>query len=191
VPETPEQFWERARAGLRTPPVEEWDSWPFAGAPTPRELEPPVDEEPPRHGAGGVDCWHCAPTNVVWSDGNWVLRSLDKPSGLPVVVLLETKRHVDFPDLDDRLAAELGPLLVRIHRAVAQVPGVGRVHVGRWGEGSEHCHIWFMGRTARMMQFRSSFAAIWDDVLPPTPEDVWRENLELVRVALEGEVGGP
>jgi diadenosine tetraphosphate (Ap4A) HIT family hydrolase len=174
VPETPEQFWERAHTGLRTPPVE----------PTPRELEPPVDEEPPRHGAGGVDCSHCAPKNVVWSNGNWVLRSLDKPSGLPVVVLLETKRHVDFPDLDDELAAELGPLLLRVHRAVAQVPGVGRVHIGCWGEGSEHRHIWFIARTARMTQFQSSFAEIWDDVLPPTPEGVWRENLELVRAAL-------
>jgi diadenosine tetraphosphate (Ap4A) HIT family hydrolase len=191
VPETPEQFWERARAGLQSPPVEEWDSWPFQGPAVPRELEPPVDKEPPRHGVGGADCWHCKPTNVVWSDENWVLRSLDKPSGLPLVVLLETKRHLDFPELDDELAAELGPLLVRIHRAVADVPGVGRVHIGRWGEGSEHLHIWFLGRTARMMQLRSSFAEIWDDVLPPTPEDVWRENLELVRAALEGEGGGP
>jgi hypothetical protein len=36
-----------------------------------------------------------------------------------------------------------------------------------------------------MAQLRSSFAAVWDDVLPPTPEDVWRENLELVRAAVE------
>jgi hypothetical protein len=36
-----------------------------------------------------------------------------------------------------------------------------------------------------MEQLRSSFAAIYDDVLPPTPEDVWRENLELVRAALD------
>ena len=184
MPETPEQFWERARGGLKTPPVEEWDTWPFDGAITPRELEPPVDEEPPRHGVGGVDCWHCEPKDVVWSDENWVLRPLDRPSGLPVVVLLETKLHVDFPNLSNELAAELGPTLLKIQRAVSQIPGVGNVHVGRWGEGSEHCHIWFMGRPARMMQFRSSFAAIWDDVLPPTPEDVWRENLELLRAAL-------
>jgi diadenosine tetraphosphate (Ap4A) HIT family hydrolase len=184
VPETPEEFWERARAGLQTPPVEEWDTWPFDGAITPRELEPPVEVEPPRHGVGGVDCMHCEPRNVLWSNENWVLRSFDRPSGLPVVVLLETKRHVDFPDLDDELAAELGPLLLKIQRALSQVPGVGNVHVGRWGEGSEHCHIWFMARPARMTQLRSSFAAIWDDVLPPTPEDVWRENLEFVRAAL-------
>ena len=184
MPETPEQFWERARDGLQAPPVGEWDTWPFDGPVIPRELEPPVEAEPPRHGVGGVDCFHCNPENVLWEDEHWVLRAFKRPSGLPVVVLLETKRHVDFPDLDDELAAELGPLLVRIHGAVAGVPGVGRVHVGRWGEGSEHCHIWFMARPARMMQFRSSFAAIWDDVLPPTPEDVWRENLELVRAAL-------
>jgi diadenosine tetraphosphate (Ap4A) HIT family hydrolase len=184
MPETPEQFWQRARAGLGTPPVEEWDTWPFDGAISPRGLDPPVEAEPPRHGVGGVDCTHCEPRNVLWSNENWVLRFFDRPSGLPVVVLLETKRHVDFPDLDDGLAAELGPLLLKIQRAVSQVPGVGNVHVGRWGEGSEHCHIWFMARPARMAQFRSSFAAIWDDVLPPTPEDVWRENLDLVRAAL-------
>jgi hypothetical protein len=68
VPETPEQFWERARGGLRTPPVEQWDTWPFDGALTPRELEPPVDAEPPRHGVDGIDCFHCDPKDVLWSN---------------------------------------------------------------------------------------------------------------------------
>jgi diadenosine tetraphosphate (Ap4A) HIT family hydrolase len=186
VPETPEQFWERARGALQTPPVAEWDSWPFTGEIRPRELEPPVAEEAQRHGVGGVGCRACdAPQNVVWENEHWMVRSLREPSGLPVVVLLEPKRHVDFPDLDAELAAELGPLLLRVYAAVAGVPGVGNVHIGRWGEGSEHCHIWIMGRPARMEQLRSSFAAIWDDVLPPTPEDVWRANLDLVRAALE------
>jgi hypothetical protein len=27
-----------------------------------------------------------------------------------------------------------------------------------------------------MPQLRSSFAAIWDDILPPVPEELWREN---------------
>lgn len=186
MPETPEQFWERARGALQTPPVAEWDTWPFDGEITPRELEPPVEEEAPRHGVGGVGCRACdEPKNVVWENEHWMVRSLGQPSGLPVVVLLEPKRHVDFPDLDADLAAELGPLLLKVYAAVAGVPGVGNVHIGRWGEGSEHCHIWFMARPARMEQLRSSFAAIYDDVLPPTPEDVWRENLELVRAALD------
>jgi hypothetical protein len=64
------------------------------------------------------------------------------------------------------------------------VPGVGRVHVGRWGEGGAHLHIWFMARPAGMEQLRSSFAAVWDDVLPPTPQEVRDENVRLVLAAL-------
>jgi hypothetical protein len=41
-----------------------------------------------------------------------------------------------------------------------------------------------MARPAGMEQLRSSFAAIWDDVLPPTPKDVWDENVRLVVAAL-------
>jgi hypothetical protein len=58
------------------------------------------------------------------------------------------------------------------------------VHVCRWGDGSEHFRTWFMARPARLPQLTGSFAAIWDDVLPPLPEGVWRANLELVRQAL-------
>jgi hypothetical protein len=82
--------------------------------------------------------------------------------------------------LPEELAAELGVLAGRIERAVRSVEGVGLVHVLRYGEGSAHLHIWFMGRPARLEQVRSSFAAIWDDVLPPLPEDIWRQNLNLV-----------
>jgi len=186
MPETPEQFWERARDALRAPPVEEWESWPFTGDVTPKALDPPVEAETPRHGVGGEDCHACREglDRAIWHDDRWMLNPLREPSGLPFVCLLETRAHVDFPDLDDRHAADLGPLLVRIERAVASIPGVGNVHVGRWGEGSEHCHIWFMARPARMEQLRSSFAAIWDDVLPPTPREVWDANAEIVRGAL-------
>ncbi len=30
----------------------------------------------------------------------------------------------------------------------------------------------------------TGLSAIWDDVLPPTPQDVWEENLALVARAL-------
>jgi len=186
VPETPEQLYERARDALQVPPVGDWDSWPFVGEIHPKELDSPVAEEKRRHGAGGVDCNACTNSeNVIWQNERWMVRSMREPSGLPVIVLLEPREHVDFPDLGEELAAELGPMLLRVYAAVAGVPGVGNVHVGRWGEGSEHCHIWFMARPARMEQLRSSFAEIWDGVLPSTPEDVWRGNLELVRAALE------
>jgi len=60
------------------------------------------------------------------------------------------------------------------------------VHVCRFGEGSEHFHMWFIARPARMPQLASSFAMVWDDVLPPVPDDVWRESCERVRAALHG-----
>ena len=187
MPETPEQFWERVHDSLQAPPVHEWDTWPFDGPVQPRPLAPPVEREKPRHGEGGVDCHACAAPDdaYVWTNESWRLRPLAKPGGLPVVVLLEPREHFSAPgDLPEALAAELGVLICRIERAVRSVEGVGLVHVLRYGEGGEHLHIWFMGRTARMEQLRSSFAAIWDDVLPPTPEDVWRENLDLVVTAL-------
>lgn len=185
MPETPEQFWERTRGALSVPAVEEWDSWPFEGELRVRELQPP-SQELTRQGAGGVDCKACvtAAARAIWSDEHWTLRPLDRPSGLPVVLILEPRVHADLHELPSELQAELGPLMIRVERAVAGVEGVGRVHIGRWGEGSEHFHLWFMGRPARMPQFASSFAAVWDDVLPPLPEDVWRANLDAVRTNL-------
>lgn len=189
MPETPEQFWERVHDGVSVPPLGDWESWPFEGDVTVRPLQPPVEREKPRHGEGGVDCQACAAPDdaYVWTTERWRLRALDRPSGLPVVVLLEPRAHFSAPgDLPEELAAELGVLTGRIERAVRGVEGVGLVHVLRYGEGSDHLHIWFMGRPARMEQLRSSFAAIWDDVLPPTPDELWRANLELVVAALGG-----
>ena len=186
MPETPEAFWERAHGALRTPPVEEWDTWPFAGPAEPRELLPPLEAEPPRHGVGGEGCASCGfdLANALWHDDNWYVRSFSKPTGLPCVVILHTRDHLDFPELDDELARELGPLLVKIQRAVFAVGDIGNVHVCRWGDGSEHFHVWFMARPARIPQLIGSFAAIWDDIVPPLPEEIWRANLELVREAL-------
>jgi hypothetical protein len=33
-------------------------------------------------------------------------------------------------------------------------------------------------------QLKGSFAAIWDDILPPLPGALWRENLKTVSDAL-------
>jgi diadenosine tetraphosphate (Ap4A) HIT family hydrolase len=188
VPETPEQFHARVAGSLRVPPVETWDTWPFDGELRVRELSPPVDEEKPRHGEGGVDCGRCAAGDeeYIWTNVRWRLYALDPPSGLPVVLLLEPREHYTAPaDLSEELAAELGVLMGRVERAICSVDGVGRVHILRYGEGGAHLHVWFMARPARMEQLRSSFAAIWDDVLPPTPEDVWRGNIAAVVAALD------
>ena len=168
------------------PPVEDWVTFPFDGALRVRELLPPEPAEPPRAGEAGAECWRCdaGDTDAIWSDERWVLSPLGEPTGMPVVVILASRTHHDMSDLPDRLQAELGPLLVRIERAVSAVAGVGRVHVCRWGDGSAHFHVWFIARPERLPQLKGSFAAIWDDILPPLPAELWRDNLRTVADAL-------
>ena len=188
MPETPEQLYARVAGDLRMPPVQEWETFPFDGEMRPRVLKPPLDRERPRAGRGGVGCHACAApdSDFIWTSERWRLCSLLKPTGLPVIVLLEPRAHYAEPgDLTDEMAAELGILQARIERAVRGIPDVGRVHVCRWGDGSEHLHWWFMARPARFPQLIGSFAAIWDDILPPLPEAVWRENLAIVVRELE------
>jgi diadenosine tetraphosphate (Ap4A) HIT family hydrolase len=117
---------------------------------------------------------------VIWSDEHWLVGPLPEPSGLPLVVILYPREHCDLDGLPSALQDELGPLLVRVERAVSAVGRIGRVHVCRWGDGSEHLHFWFMARPAGMPQLKGSFAAIWDDMLPPVPKETWRADLEAV-----------
>ena len=81
---------------------------------------------------------------------------------------------------------QLRALLARVERAIRSIGEIGRVHVCRWGDGGEHLHWWFLARPARLPQLIGSFAAIWDDILPPTPEPIWRANIAAVVAALEG-----
>ena len=188
MPETPEELYERVKDSLRMPPVEEWDTFPFDGEMTPRRLLPPVEKEEPRFGEGGVNCRRCAAgdDDYIWTSERWRLHALDEPSGLPVVVLLEPRAHFSEPgELPEELAAELGVMLGRVERAIRSIGEIGRVHVCRWGDGSEHLHFWFMARPSRLPQVVGSFAAIWDDILPPVPEEIWRANLDAVVAALQ------
>jgi diadenosine tetraphosphate (Ap4A) HIT family hydrolase len=183
MPETPEHQFQRAGGALRMPAVDEWATFPFDGEMRPRVLRPPLPVDPPRTGLGGVDCQACSATDqgCVWTSERWRLRPLDGPHGLPVILLLVPRIHCAEPgDLPDEMARELGALIARIERAIRAVPHVGRVHVCRWGDGGEHLHWWFMARPARFEQLIGSFAAVWDDILPPTPAEIWDENLAIV-----------
>jgi diadenosine tetraphosphate (Ap4A) HIT family hydrolase len=185
MPETPEQLHARAAGALRTPAVHEWDTWPFEGEIRPKALEP-LTPEPSIQGQGGVDCRACAKpdSDYLWTNEHWRLMSLE-PSGLPVIVILEPREHFASPaDLPEDLARDQGAMLGRVERAVLSVDTVARVHLGRWGEGAEHLHWWFIGRPKGFGQLRSSMAEIWDEVLPPTPQDVWDDNLACVVRAL-------
>jgi diadenosine tetraphosphate (Ap4A) HIT family hydrolase len=186
MPETPEQLHARAAGALRTPPVQDWDTWPFEGEIRPKRLDP-LTPEPAIHGQGGTDCRACAKPDgeYLWASERWRVTGLEEPSGLPVIVILEPREHYAGPaDLPDELAREQGVMLGRVERAVLAVGGIARVHIGRWGEGAEHLHWWFIGRPEGFGQLRSSFAEIWDEVLPPTPTDTWKENLDRVARAL-------
>jgi diadenosine tetraphosphate (Ap4A) HIT family hydrolase len=188
VPEAPEELYARARDALRIPPVEEWEAWPFEGDLQPKALLPPTAAEPQREGVGGVDCWACdtADEEFLWTSECWRISSTREPPGLPVIVVLFPRMHYDNPgDLTEELAAELGVMIGRVERAVRSVGEVGRVHVCRYGDGSEHLHWWFLARPARFPQLTTNLVAIWDDVLPPLPEAIWRENLAAVKAALD------
>ena len=195
--ESPDELYRRASAAadangrLPVPSLEGWDTFPFEGELRVKALSPPEAVEPPRKGEDPADCRRCkrGVEGAIWYDDRWLVSPLDGPSGLPVVVILEPRAHGDLGDLDDETATDLGRMLVRVERAVCSVPGVARVHVGKWGEGSAHLHWWFLARPFGFAQLRSSFAEIWDSVLPPLPQEVWQENLALVAAAL-AEGGG-
>jgi hypothetical protein len=114
---------------------------------------------------------------------------MERPTGLPMVLILESRSHLDLGDLPNLLAAELGVMTVRLERAIRSLDGVARVHVNRWGDGSAHLHLWFLARPFGYLQLRGSFLSLWDDILPPIAEDTWRENLAMIAAWL-AEFGG-
>ena len=195
MPEPAEEIHARvvAAAGedghLSMPDIVSWNVFPWEvvdGELVPKTVPPPVDE-PPRAGERGRPCGACAgfdPERVVWEDERWVLTHEGAPSGLPLVVVLHTREHVDLGDLDDELASELGRISVRLARIIGHLPHIGRVHVNRWGDGGSHFHLWFFARPARLGSIQGSYAVEWDAVLPPGPEDVWRADLHTVATKL-------
>lgn len=189
MPETPQEFYARvmtsadAEGRLPLPPVATWDIFPWDGELTTRPLRAPVEAEPPREGTpGGTPCTRCAEPDrdVIWENERWIVSSTAAPTGLPLIVFLMTKEHLDYTDLDEDLAAECGRLSVRLTRIIERMEGIGRVHVMKIGDGVEHLHIWFMARPAALLQVRGSAVPEWDDILPPVPEDVWRADLARV-----------
>ncbi|MDE0775539.1 MAG: hypothetical protein OSB43_04605 [Nocardioides sp.] len=193
MPESAEEVYARVVAAvgadghLPMPPSGEWDIFPWEvldGAIVPRTLAPPSDE-PTRGGEGdGAPCQACTegfdPARIVWEDETWVLSHGGAPSGLPIVLSLSTREHLDLGTLDDDQASQLGRITNRLVRIMENLPEIGRVHVNRWGDGGSHFHQSFWARTARLTNVLGSPAMEWDDIIPPGPEAVWRDDLSTV-----------
>jgi diadenosine tetraphosphate (Ap4A) HIT family hydrolase len=173
------------------PDFTQWPSFPFEGDLRVKQLDDPVSVEPPRRGEEDRECTACnAPDEAyIWVGERWRVRAMDRPTGLPMVLILESRSHLDLGDLPNLLAAELGVMTVRLERAIRSLDGVARVHVNRWGDGSAHLHMWFLARPHGRLQLRGTFLSLWDSILPPIPEAQWRENLAMVAAWL-AEFGG-
>jgi hypothetical protein len=146
----------------------------------PRPLDAPVEADRVRDGEGDRPCFRCSHPHegVVWRNERWLLS----------VVRLQTREHMDFGDMGEELAGELGRLVLRAHNAMLALPHAGRVHIGKWGDGSAHLHVLLMVRPERLPQVIGSFAVEWDDILPPVPDEVW--DREVVEVAAAMAAGG-
>jgi hypothetical protein len=76
-------------------------------------------------------------------------------------------------------------MLGRVERAVLSVGEIGRVHIGRWGEGWRApalvVHRAARGPSAAGEQHGRDLGR----GLPPTPQDVWRENVARVAEAMQ------
>jgi diadenosine tetraphosphate (Ap4A) HIT family hydrolase len=165
--------------------------WPFDEDLETVPLEEPRMPEPPRKGEGGLDCVSCLPLPEmdVWRDARWLVRIPAEPAGLPALAILISREHHDLETLPSELTADLGPMIQRLARAIDRLDDVGRVHVNRWGDGSEHFHVWFLARPKGMWQLRGALLAAWDDLLPRVPPEEWAHTRAAVAMALAEEGG--
>ena len=155
---------------------------------TRRNPSAPVIPEPARPGdPGGPPCRICTEHNendaqLIWRNEHWALRNPGQTS-LPGAVWLSTWDHFDsFQDLPPERAAEFGPLVGRIERAILARGGVGRVHVYRWGDGGAHFHVWLVPRPLGMLEASREMLMLWEDVLPPaTPEQLAEAGRDIAK----------
>lgn len=180
---------------LPMPPVEEWEIFPWEvvdGTLQPKVLRPPLGAEAPRVGeSDDKPCGTCAGADEparIWENDRWFVSRKER-AGLPLVLLLHSKEHLDYPDLDDELAAEYGQLSVRLTRIMESLDNVGRVHVSRWGDGGSHLHVWFAARPARLPGVLGSMAIEWNEMLPPPPQEIWEADCHEVARLLANHDG--
>jgi hypothetical protein len=203
VPESPQEFYDRvsavaaASADGRLPVSADFtdsDVFPFEGAGLRvQTFEPPVVPEPPREGeVGGKPCHRCelGDAGAIWGDERWMLVPPGGELGIPFTALLMPRAHLDFADLDAQHAAELGPLMLAVERAVKSLGNIGRVHIALIGDGAVHLHLWIFARPLGQLQLRGSCLVDWLDLLPPTPAEQLLTDQKAVAAALVATYGG-
>ncbi|WP_051462774.1 hypothetical protein [Haloglycomyces albus] len=177
------------RNGNDLPGFVEWPAFPFEGNLRLKPVEPPAEREPERRGSDPNTCASCrsADEEYLWVNDRWRLRAPQKPSGLPVIVVLEPRFHLDLGDLSSMHAAELGLLTVRLERAIRSLESVSQVHVNRWGDGTAHLQQWFLGRPSGYLQLRGPFLTMWDEILPTVEERQWVLDLEYIAAWMDDD----
>lgn len=191
MPQSPEEIHARIVAAVgpdgRLPmPADQVDDLPWEVADGHLVAKPvgePFAAEAPRRGTGGLGCATCEGDTAqvrVWESWRFHVARPARPSGLPLVLWLQSNEHMDFTDMGDDDAAEFGRVTVWLTRIVERLPHIGRVHVNRWGDGEEHLRVWFVARPERLPHVTGSLAVEWDEMLPPTPEDVWLADVATV-----------
>ena len=149
-----------------------------------------VPEQPRVGTLDRAACPHCRPSeHTIWQDDEWQVRAGWDRMGIPFVGGIAPRAHVRLEDAPLELLAGLGSLLQRTSAAVKAIPGVARCHFARWGDGSEHFHLWALARPAGMMQGRGAMLAFWDDVLPAMPEEMMTDHVRIVAESLASEGG--
>jgi hypothetical protein len=193
--ELPSEYHQRLPYGERVSaePMVGQPFFPFDGDLQVVPLDQPVLPEPPRAGEpGGNPCMTCTDPDqgAIWADDQWILKG-GMQNGLPMVALLVPREHYRLDNLPPELTATLGPMIQRVAGAIRRIDGVGRTHFNRWGDGSEHFHVWFLARPLGMMQLRGAMIAAWDDLLPRIPDDEALANARTVATALAEISGQP
>jgi len=144
-----------------------------------KEPLPRADADLPRSGEPGAPpCSSCAAPDdeYLWTNERWRVRRGVRSAVKQV--FLETRAHVDMLDMPPTEAAELGPMLQRIERAVLASGDVGRVHVHRWGDGAAHFHLWLYGRPFGDRQMLGFGLVLWAMLLTPMSEAEWSSAMQ-------------
>lgn len=151
-------------------------------------LAPMLVPEKPRSGElDPAECGHCHPQpqwgGWLWRDELWHVGT-PRSFGIPFWAGLAPNEHVRLHEMGPDLLASMGPVVQRLAAAIQGLDSVARTHFSRWGDGSAHFHMAFLGRPLGMMQARGCMLAVWDDVLPPVQAELADEYRRQVAASM-------